>query len=199
MQASRTSSSLRKLRQTLLSLSTKCHTRTSVISRVELAKSGTQLEATEPHRQYERRNSGYKRGSNCCPERRTGIRIDYLGSAYQYRSRSRRQPMGENESTLGLTPNRLLDDLKTTFEGKHPDCRNHWHNNPCKMPDEVVRKLPSTIMVFATLDILYKSQVTFKDRLQAQDMKVGWMEVDGLHQHGPSQSGGEAIRHAKVD
>lgn len=37
-------------------------------------------------------------------------------------------------------------------------------------------------MVLATLDILYKSQVEFKDRLQAQGVEVGWMEVDGLHQ-----------------
>jgi acetyl esterase/lipase len=50
------------------------------------------------------------------------------------------------------------------------------------MPDEVVRVLPSTTMVFATLDILYKSQVEFKNRLQAQGVEVGWKEVDGLHQ-----------------
>jgi len=37
---------------------------------------------------------GYKRGSNCCPERRTSIRIDYPGSTCHYRSRSRRQSMG---------------------------------------------------------------------------------------------------------
>ena len=88
---------------------------------------------------------------------------------------------GENESTLGLTPDRLLGDLKTTFEGRHPDYRNHWHSNPYKMPDEIIRMLPKTIMVFATLDILYKSQVEFKNRLQAQGVEVDWIEVDGLH------------------
>jgi acetyl esterase/lipase len=50
------------------------------------------------------------------------------------------------------------------------------------MPDKVVRMLPRTIMVFATLDILYKSQVEFKNRLQAQGVEVGCMVVDGLHQ-----------------
>ena len=40
--------------------------------------------------------------------------------------------------------------------------------------------LPSTMMVFATLDILYKSQVRFKDRLQAQGVEVGagWRLMD---------------------
>jgi acetyl esterase/lipase len=91
-------------------------------------------------------------------------------------------PWGENESTLRLMPNRLLGDLKTVFEGKHPDCRDHWHSNPSKMPDEVIRLLPRTIMVFATLDILYKSGVKLKDRLQAQGVEVDWMEANGLHQ-----------------
>jgi acetyl esterase/lipase len=91
-------------------------------------------------------------------------------------------PWGENEGTLGLTPAPLLGDIKTIFEGEHPNFRDHWHSNPCKMPDEAVIMLPKTIMVSARLDILYKSQVRFKDRLQAQGVEVGWMEVDGLHQ-----------------
>jgi acetyl esterase/lipase len=42
--------------------------------------------------------------------------------------------------------------------------------------------LPPTIMVFASLDILYKSGLKFKDRLQAQSVAVSWMEANGLHQ-----------------
>lgn len=42
--------------------------------------------------------------------------------------------------------------------------------------------LPSTIMVFAKLDILYKWQVEFKNRLEALGVVVSWKEVDGLHQ-----------------
>ena len=50
------------------------------------------------------------------------------------------------------------------------------------MPDEAVIILPKTIIVSARLDILYKSQVRFKDRLQAQGVEVGWMEINRLHQ-----------------
>jgi len=32
---------------------------------------------------------------------------------------------GENESIFGLTPDRLLGNLKTTFEGKFPDYWDH--------------------------------------------------------------------------
>jgi acetyl esterase/lipase len=110
-------------------------------------------------------------------------------------------PWGENEGTPGLTPNRLLGDLKIAFEREDPDFRNHGPSNPWKMPEEVVRMLPRTIMVSAKLDILYKSQVEFKDCLQAQGVQVDWMKVDGLHYyvregHGPSHRGepcGEAI------
>jgi len=91
-------------------------------------------------------------------------------------------PWGDNESTIGLTPDRLLGDLRTVFEGKYPDCRDHWHSNPRKMPDEVLRVLPRTIMVSATLDILHKSQVLFSNRLRAQGVEVDRMEADGLHQ-----------------
>lgn len=91
------------------------------------------------------------------------------------------KPWGENQNSLGLTPDRLLGDLKTTFEEKHPDSRDHWHSNPCKMSDEAIRLLPSTIMVVAKLDILYRSQTKFKNRLQAQGVEVDWLEVDGLH------------------
>lgn len=91
-------------------------------------------------------------------------------------------PWGDNEGTIGLTPDRLLGDLRTAFEGQHLDCRDHWHSNPCRMPDEVVRVLPRTVIVLATLDILHKSQVEFKDRLQAQGVEVDCLEVVGLHQ-----------------
>lgn len=63
----------------------------------------------------------------------------------------------ENESTVKLTSDRLLSDLRTTFEGKHSDRRDHWHNNSFKMLNEIVKMLSSSIMMFATLDILYKS------------------------------------------
>jgi len=89
---------------------------------------------------------------------------------------------GDNESTIGLTPDHLLGDLRTVFKEKYPDCRNHWHSNPRKMPDEVLRVLPRTIMVSATLDILHKLQVLFSNHLQAQGVKVNRMKADGLHQ-----------------
>ena len=91
-------------------------------------------------------------------------------------------PWGENETTIGLTPDQLLGELRLAFEGEHPDYRDHWHSNPWKMPDEVVRMLPTVIMVSAKLDILYQSQVAFKNRLQAQGVKVDWRAFDGLHQ-----------------
>jgi acetyl esterase/lipase len=91
-------------------------------------------------------------------------------------------PWGDNDNTIGLTPDRLLGDLRTVFEGKYPDCRDHWHSNPSKMPDEVLRVLPRTVMVSATLDILHKSQVLFSNRLRDQEVEVDWMEADGIHQ-----------------
>ena len=36
-----------------------------------------------------------------------------------------RNPWGDNESTVGLTSNRLLGDLRTIFEGEYPDYRDH--------------------------------------------------------------------------
>ena len=90
-------------------------------------------------------------------------------------------PWGENESILGLTPDRLLADLKTAFEGEQPGCRDHWHNNPDRMLDEVVAVLPKTTMVLARLDTLYKSQIQFGRRLRDQGLEVDWLEVDGLH------------------
>lgn len=91
-------------------------------------------------------------------------------------------PWGKNERTVGLTPEQLLEDLKLVFQGELPDDRDHWHCNPLKMPDEVVRMLPAMIMVSAKLDILYQSQVAFKNRLQARGVKVDWSDFDGLHQ-----------------
>ena len=91
-------------------------------------------------------------------------------------------PWGDNDSTIGLTPDRLLGDLRTVFEGKYPDCREDWHSNPCEMPDDVLRVLRRTVMVFATLDILHKSQVLFSNRLRDQGVEVDRMEADGLHQ-----------------
>lgn len=107
-------------------------------------------------------------------------------------------PWGDNESTIGFTLDRLLGDLRTVFEGKYPDCRDHWHSNPRKMPDEVLRVLPRTIMVSATLDILHKSQVLLSNRLRAQGVEVDWMEADGLHQVKDMDQftkAGRAVRH----
>ncbi len=42
--------------------------------------------------------------------------------------------------------------------------------------------LSSSIMMFATLDILYKSQVKFTDRLQAKDVKMSCMKIVELRQ-----------------
>jgi hypothetical protein len=50
------------------------------------------------------------------------------------------------------------------------------------MLNEIVKMLSSSIMMFATLDILYKSQVKFKDRLQAEDVKTSCMKIVELHQ-----------------
>ena len=91
-------------------------------------------------------------------------------------------PWGENAGTIGLTQEQLLRDLSTAFESKHPDSREHWHSNPCKMPSEVMRLLPHSHIVIAKLDILYLSQVAFKNRLQAEGVKLHAIEVDGLHQ-----------------
>ncbi len=93
-----------------------------------------------------------------------------------------KDPWGDNESTVGLTPDRLLGDLRTVFEAEYPGCRDHWHSNPSKMPDEVIRMLPRTFMVSAKLDILYQSQVELSNRLQAQRVEVDCPEVVGLHQ-----------------
>lgn len=91
-------------------------------------------------------------------------------------------PWGKNENTIGLTPRRLLADLDAAFRDKDPGFRVHWHNNPRKMPDEVMKKLPTVVMVLAKLDILYPSQVKFKARLEDQGVNLSWIEVDGLHQ-----------------
>ena len=91
-------------------------------------------------------------------------------------------PWGGNGNTLGLTPDQLLNDLRAVFEGEFPDCRDDWHSDPHKMPDKVMRLLPQSVMVFAKLDILYDSQITFTRRLLAQAVHVDWIEVPGLHQ-----------------
>ena len=88
-------------------------------------------------------------------------------------------PWGENKNTIRLTPDQLLGDLGQAFDGGPGD---HWHSNPWKMPDEVIRMLPQIVMVSARLDILYRSQVAYKNRLQAQDVQIDWTEFDGLHQ-----------------
>jgi len=90
-------------------------------------------------------------------------------------------PWGENDNTLGLTPDRLMGDLQTAFQGQEPDCRDHWHHNPSQLPDDIIKELPKTTMVFAKLDILYKTQVEFGRRLKDQGVEVDWLEVDGLH------------------
>ncbi|KAK5074561.1 hypothetical protein LTR70_010157 [Exophiala xenobiotica] len=69
-------------------------------------------------------------------------------------------PWGDNENTVGLTSNRLLSDLEAAFNDD-PRFRDHWHGNPYKMPDDVSE---------------------FKERLRTRGVKVGGIEVDGLHQ-----------------
>lgn len=92
------------------------------------------------------------------------------------------KPWGENECTPGLTPERLLNDLEMAFNGVEASFRDHWHSDPWKMPDEVLRKLPRIIMVSAKFDILHDSQVEFRNRIDALGMKVEWKAADGLHQ-----------------
>lgn len=91
-------------------------------------------------------------------------------------------PWGDNENTIGLTPDRLLSDLNAAFKDDDPRVRDHWHSNPRQMPDEVMRSLPRVIMVLAKLDILYRSQWEFKTRLQAQHADLSYIKVNGLHQ-----------------
>ncbi|KAK5083833.1 hypothetical protein LTR05_006339 [Lithohypha guttulata] len=90
-------------------------------------------------------------------------------------------PWGDNENTVGLRPTRLLSDLNAAFNDD-PRFRDHWHGNPYKMPDDVVSMLPRTIILSAKLDILYRSQSKFKERLRTRGVKVSGIEVDGLHQ-----------------
>jgi hypothetical protein len=82
-------------------------------------------------------------------------------------------PWGDNGSTPGLMPDRLLGDLRTTFKGKHPDRRDHWHSNSIEMPREVLQMLLNSTLVFTTLAILYKSQVKLNDRLQVEGVEFG--------------------------
>lgn len=91
-------------------------------------------------------------------------------------------PWGENENTIGLTSDKLQRALDAAFRDEDPQFRDHWHNNPRKMPNDMIRKLPKMIMVSATLDILFPSQSDFKTRLQAQGVQLSSLEVDGLHQ-----------------
>ena len=87
---------------------------------------------------------------------------------------------GENIDSLGLTPLRLLGELRRLFESNLAD-RNHWRYNPSRMPSWVIQTLPETVMVLATLDPLYKSQMKFWSHLNAEGIKVHWLAVDGLH------------------
>ena len=107
-------------------------------------------------------------------------------------------PWGENAGTIGLTEEQLLRDLSTVFEGEHADSREHWHSNPCKMPGEIKKLLPYSHMALAKLDILYPSQLAFKDSLQAEGVKLDAIEVDGLHQvkdMDRETKAGQQIRH----
>ncbi|KAK5069426.1 hypothetical protein LTR51_008676 [Lithohypha guttulata] len=91
-------------------------------------------------------------------------------------------PWGDNENTTGLTPDRLLSDLNAAFQNDDPRVRDHWHSNLRYMPNEVMRSLPRIFMVLAKLDILYRSQLEFKTRLQDQHADLSCIEVNGLHQ-----------------
>ena len=88
-------------------------------------------------------------------------------------------PWGENVHTVGLEPDRLLEDLEKAFNG---DGRDHWTRNSDKMPNEILKHVPRTVMVLAKLDILYPHSVTFRDRLKKQGVEVESLEVDSIHQ-----------------
>ena len=87
---------------------------------------------------------------------------------------------GENIDALGLTPLRLLSELRKLF-GRYLSDRTDWIYNPSCVPSHVFRNLPTTTMVLATLDPLYQSQVRFRDRLVAESVNVECLEVNGLH------------------
>ena len=91
-------------------------------------------------------------------------------------------PWGENEETVGLTPSRLLSELETAFKEKDSDCRSHWSGDAGKMPEEVLRLLPPTLVTLATFDILRKSGLRFVNDLRASNVDVVCKEFEGLHQ-----------------
>ena len=61
---------------------------------------------------------------------------------------------GKNAYSPGLTPERLLKDLRVSFGGVDPVFRDHWHSDPWAMPDQVLQRLPGLIMVSTSIDIL---------------------------------------------
>ena len=80
------------------------------------------------------------------------------------------------------THDRLLSNLKAAFKDDDPQIRDHWHSNPIKIPDDIVRMLPRTTMVSAKLDIRCPSQSKFKERFQTRGVRVSGIKVGGLHQ-----------------
>lgn len=92
------------------------------------------------------------------------------------------KPWGDNEYTVGLTPAQLLADLAIAFSGMGPAVRKMWHFNPSEISDEDLTRLPKVVMVISELDILFKSQLKFVQRLIAQGVDVNYLRVAGLHQ-----------------
>ena len=88
-------------------------------------------------------------------------------------------PWGENSDTLGLTPYRLTKELDQAFKGNE---REHWTRNPARMPNEILKLVPPTVIVRAKLDILYLDGVIFEMCLRRNNVKVDLLEVDSIHQ-----------------
>ena len=88
---------------------------------------------------------------------------------------------GGNKHTLGLKSATLLNDLHAALENEDEEFRDSWHSDPFKMPAEVMKLLPPSVMVYAELDCLFESQMKHKDRLLAQGVDLSWCTVDGLH------------------
>ena len=50
------------------------------------------------------------------------------------------------------------------------------------MPKEILKLIPRTVMVLATLDILYLGGVSMKYRLRNERVEVESLEVNSIHQ-----------------
>ena len=88
---------------------------------------------------------------------------------------------GENKHTLELTSATLLNDLHAALKNENEESRDSWHGDPVKVPAEVIKLLPPSVMVYAELDCLFESQMKHKDHLLAQGADLNWCTIDGLH------------------